>query len=62
MARWTGRRDRSVRRIPGVVADRGAGAAHDGRWPECGRCRRDSRHACRGEEREGEDDRGLEGG
>jgi hypothetical protein len=30
MARRTGRRDRGVRGIPGVVADRGAGAARDG--------------------------------
>jgi hypothetical protein len=45
MARRTGRRDRGVRGIPGVVADRGAGAARDG-W-----CRRDSRHARRGCER-----------
>jgi hypothetical protein len=42
MARRTGRRDRGVRGIPGVVADRGAGAAGDGRRPEC---RRNSRHA-----------------
>jgi hypothetical protein len=48
MARRTGRRDRGVRGIPSVVADRGAGAARDGRQPECGRCRRDSRHARRG--------------
>jgi hypothetical protein len=48
MARRTGRRDRGVRGIPGVVDNRGAGAARDGRWPECGRCRRDSRHARRG--------------
>jgi hypothetical protein len=37
-----------VRGIPGVVADSGVGAAGGGRRPECGRCRRDSRHACRG--------------
>jgi hypothetical protein len=48
MARWTGRRDRGVRAIPGVVADRGAGAARDGRWPERRRCRWDSRRARRG--------------
>jgi hypothetical protein len=48
MARQTGRRDRSVRGIPGVVADRGAGAARDGRQPERRRCRWDSRHARRG--------------
>jgi hypothetical protein len=48
MARRTGQRDRGVRRIPGVVADRGAGAARDGRRPEHRRCRRDSRHARRG--------------
>jgi hypothetical protein len=36
MARQTGRRDRGVRGIPSVVADRGAGAARGGqRWPEC---------------------------
>jgi hypothetical protein len=35
MARRTGRRDRGVRGIPGVVADSGAGAARDGRRPEC---------------------------
>jgi hypothetical protein len=52
MARRTGRRDRDVRGIPGVVADRGAGTARDGRWPECGRCRRDSRHAHQRGERE----------
>jgi hypothetical protein len=55
MARRTGWRDRGVCGIPGVVADRGAGAARDGRCPGCGRCRRDSRHARRG--KEGEDDR-----
>jgi hypothetical protein len=49
MARRTGRRDRGVRRIPAVVADRGAGAARDWRWPKGRRCRRDSRHARRGE-------------
>jgi hypothetical protein len=48
MARLTGRRDRGVCGIPGVVADRGVGTARDGRWPGCRRCRRDSRHACRG--------------
>jgi hypothetical protein len=32
-----------------------------GCWPGCGRCRRDSRHARRGE-REGDGDLGLEGG
>jgi hypothetical protein len=36
-----------VRGIPGVVADRGAGATRDGRRPERRRCRRDSRHARR---------------
>jgi hypothetical protein len=36
MARWTGRRDRGVRGIPGVVADHDAGAARDGRWPGAG--------------------------
>jgi hypothetical protein len=61
MARRTGRRDHGVRGIPGVVADRGAGAARDGRWPGCGRCRRDSWHARRRGETEGEDDRGFEG-
>jgi hypothetical protein len=59
MARRTGRRDRGVRGIPGVVADRGAGAARDGRCPGRGWCRRDSRHARRGGERE--DDRGFDG-
>jgi hypothetical protein len=49
MARRTGRRDRGGRGIPGVVADRGAGATRDVRRPERGRCRRDSRHARRGE-------------
>jgi hypothetical protein len=45
MARRTGRRDRGVHGIPGVVADCGDGATRDGRRPEC---RRDSRHARRG--------------
>jgi hypothetical protein len=49
MARRTGRRDRGVHGIPGVVADRGAGATHDGRRPERRRCRRDSQHARRRE-------------
>jgi hypothetical protein len=49
MARRTGRRDRVVRGIPGVVADRGAGATRDGRRPKRRRCRRDSRHARRRE-------------
>jgi hypothetical protein len=62
MARRTGRRDRGVRVIPCVVADRGAGAARYGRCPGCGRCRRDSRHARRGGEKKGENDWGLEGG
>jgi hypothetical protein len=48
MARRADWRDRGVRGIPGVVADRGAGAARDGRRPECERCRLDSRHAHRG--------------
>jgi hypothetical protein len=48
MARRSGRRNRGVRGILGVVADRGAGAARDRRWPGCGRCRRDSRHARQG--------------
>jgi hypothetical protein len=48
MARRTGRQDRGVRGIPGVVADHGAGATRDGRRPERRRCRRDSRHARRG--------------
>jgi hypothetical protein len=48
MARRTGRRDRGVRGIPGVVADRGAGVTRDVRQPEHRRCRRDSRHARRG--------------
>jgi hypothetical protein len=38
-----------VRGIPGVVADRGARAARDGRRPERRRCRWDSRHARRRE-------------
>jgi hypothetical protein len=49
MARRTGRRDRGVRGIPGVVADRGAGATRNGRRPERRRCWRDSRHARRRE-------------
>jgi hypothetical protein len=44
MARRTGWRDRGVHGIPGVVANRGAGAVRDGRRPERRRCRRDSRH------------------
>jgi hypothetical protein len=48
MARRSGLRNRCMRGIPGMVADRGAGAARDGRWPGCGRCRRDSRHVRRG--------------
>jgi hypothetical protein len=48
MVRRTDRRDRGVRGILGVVADSSAGAAGGGRRPECGRCRRDSRHARRG--------------
>jgi hypothetical protein len=48
MARRTDRRDRGVRGIPSAVADNGAGAAGGGRRPECGRCRRNSRHARRG--------------
>jgi hypothetical protein len=60
MARRTGRRDRGVRGIPGVVADRGAGVARDGQCPGCGRCQRDSRHTRRGEKRE--NDRGFERG
>jgi hypothetical protein len=52
MARRTGRRDRGMLGIPGEVADSGAEAAHGERqWPECGRCRRDSRHARRGRAR-----------
>jgi hypothetical protein len=47
MARRTGRRDRGVRGIPGVVADRGAGVTRDGRRRERRRCRRNSRHARR---------------
>jgi hypothetical protein len=49
MARRTGQRDRGVRGIPGVVADRGAGTARDGRQPERKRCRWDSRHVRRTE-------------
>jgi hypothetical protein len=60
MARRIGRRNRSLRGIPGLVADRGAGTARNGRWPGCGRCRRDSRHARQRGER-GEDDRVPEG-
>jgi hypothetical protein len=52
MARRTGRRDRDVRGIPGVVADRGAGTACDGRCPGRRRCRRDSQYARRRGERE----------
>jgi hypothetical protein len=48
MARRTGQQDRGVCGIPGVVADRGAGAARDGR-----------RQVREGER--GEDDRGSEG-
>jgi hypothetical protein len=51
-ARRTDRRDRGVRGIPGAVADNGVGVAGGGRWPECGRRRRDSRHASRGWKRE----------
>jgi hypothetical protein len=36
MARWTGRRDRGVRGIPGVVADRGAGRHAMGDGPSAG--------------------------
>jgi hypothetical protein len=45
MARRTDRRDLGVREIPGVVPDRGAGAACDGRRPKRRRCRRDSWYA-----------------
>jgi hypothetical protein len=49
MARRTGRWDRGMPGIPGEVADSGAGAARgERRWPECGRCRRDSWNARRG--------------
>jgi hypothetical protein len=52
MARRIGRRDRGMPGIPGEVADSGTGAARGERWwPECGRCRRDSWHACRGRAR-----------
>jgi hypothetical protein len=51
MARRIGWRDRGVRGIPGVVADRGAGVTRDGRRPERRRCRQDSRHARRRGER-----------
>jgi hypothetical protein len=55
MARRTGRRDRDMPGIPGEVADSSAGAARGERWwPECGQCRRDSRHARRGRARGGE--------
>jgi hypothetical protein len=53
MARRTCRRDRGVHGIPGVVADRGAGVARNGRWLGCGWCQRDSRHARRRGERGG---------
>jgi hypothetical protein len=57
MARQTGRLDRGMPGIFGEVADSGAGAARcEWRWPECGWCQRDSRHARRGKAR-GEDDR-----
>jgi hypothetical protein len=36
MARWTGRRDRGVRGIPGTVADRGVGKARVGAGPGAG--------------------------
>jgi hypothetical protein len=48
MARRTGRLDRGVRGIPGAVADNDARTAGGGRWPECGRCWRNLRHARRG--------------
>jgi hypothetical protein len=48
MARRPNRRDRGGRVIPSVVADSGTGVARGGRQPECGRCRRDSRHARQG--------------
>jgi hypothetical protein len=52
MARRTVRRDRGMPGIPGEVADSDAGAARgERRWPECGRCRRDSRHTRRGRAR-----------
>jgi hypothetical protein len=43
MARRTGWRDRGVRGIPGMVADRGAGATRNRRRPERRRCRRGTR-------------------
>jgi hypothetical protein len=46
MARRTVRRDRGVRGILGVVADRGVGKVHRGVTEV--RCRRESRHARRG--------------
>jgi hypothetical protein len=53
MARRAGRRDRGKPGIPGKVADNGAGrhAVSGGGPSDGGRCRRDSRHACRGRER-----------
>jgi hypothetical protein len=53
MARRTGRRDRGVRGIPSVVADRGAGVTRDWRCP-----------GIRGTRAEGEreNDRGFERG
>jgi hypothetical protein len=63
MARRTGRRDRGVRGIPGVVADRGAGAARDGRCPQVRAVQAGfAARAPKGRERAGEDDRGFEGG
>jgi hypothetical protein len=60
MARRTGRRDRGMPGILGEVADSSTGAARgERRWPERGRCRRDSRHTRRGREREGKDNRGF---
>jgi hypothetical protein len=60
MARWTGRRDRDVRGIPGAVADNGAMTAGGGatarvRAVPLGFAARAPRV------REGEDDRGSEG-
>jgi hypothetical protein len=58
MARRTGRRDRGVRGIPGVVADHGAGAARDGDGPGAGGAGGVRSTRVEGER---EDDRGFEG-
>jgi hypothetical protein len=60
MARGTGRRDRGVRRIPGTVADRGAGKARVSAGPGAGGAG-GIRGTCAVGER-GDGDQGLEGG